>query len=73
MPQEFLCDLDVDLHLTKHGAEAVPERVPPDPLPHTHLRKNRADVPLENHVRLERLIAVLLDGGKEIVGVSSIN
>jgi hypothetical protein len=53
MAQEFLCNLDVDLHLAKHRAQAMTKRMPPDPLVHTHFGENGTDMTLEDHVGLE--------------------
>ncbi len=72
MAKEFLGNLDVDLHLTKHRAKAMTERVPTDSLLHPHLGEDRTDMTLENHVRLKRLRTILLDGRKDIVRVSPV-
>jgi hypothetical protein len=61
MPEQLLGDFDIDAILPEQIRHAVTERVPADMLRGPKTFKRRSYVPPQNHVRLERLLTILLN------------
>jgi hypothetical protein len=65
MPQQFLRRLDVDASLPQHCGVSVAEAMKPYPFRDSDLLQRGPDVTLQDHVRGNRLTAVLCDRWKD--------